>query len=249
MSSYEVSRYVLKCQKERDDALRREESARDKLKHLEVSTRSQVQELKNKVKDLTSENKSLHRTVKKLRTEVGLEGNPKFKGKVTKDIIKELHEMQDQCSQLKEDNHLLSVQLREMVPAIAQNHKQKAELQTQLQDAKNQMEDLSNENAHLSQLLQESCKEKEDIERTYLMFKKSIEDAKKVVHRSVQTTTSIPVTLQPTYKKVSRESSSSQASQVFMEKKNTSSEASISPPVSNGSTPKPYYKTVRNQSS
>ncbi|XP_072275774.1 uncharacterized protein [Pyxicephalus adspersus] len=246
MSSYEVSRYVLKCQKERDDALRREESARDKLKHLEVSFRSQIQELKAKVKDLTSENKSLHRTVKKLRTEVGLEGNPKFKGKMTKDIVKELHELESQCSQLKEDNQLLSIQLREIVPTIAQNQKQKGELETQLQDTKNKMQDLANENTHLSQLLQESHKEKEDTERALFMLKKSIEDAKKLTHRSVQTATSIPVILQPIYKKVSRESSSSQASQFSIEKRKTSLEANISPPVSNSSTPKPYYKTVSN---
>ncbi|KAM5148484.1 uncharacterized protein ACMZJ9_012081 [Mantella aurantiaca] len=248
MSSYEVSRYVIKCQKERDDALRREESARDKLKHLEVSSRSQIQELKTKVKDLTGENKSLHRTVKKLRTEVGLEGNPKFKGKITKDIIKELQEREDECSHLKEDNQLLSVQLREMVSIIAQNQKQKGEMQTQLRDVTTKTQDLSNENAHLSQILQECRKEKEDIERAHLMLRKSIEDAKKVTHRSVQTTTSIPVTLQSTYKKVSRESSSSHVSQFSTEKKKSSPETSISPPISDGSTPKPYYKTVRNQS-
>ncbi|XP_068098516.1 uncharacterized protein [Hyperolius riggenbachi] len=246
MSSYEVSRYVIKCQKERDDALRREESARDKLKRLEVSSRNQIQELKAKVKELTTENKTLQKTAKKLRLEVGLEGNPKFKGKVTKDIIKELQDMEEQCSQLKEDNQLLSVQLREMVPVLAQVRKQKSTLQTQLDDTLKKTQDLSNENSHLTQLLQESCKEKEDLDRAYLSLKKSIEDPKKVTHRSVQTTTSIPVTLQPTFKRASRESAGSQTSQSTLEKRKSPMETGSSPQNSD-STQKPYFST-HNQS-
>ncbi|XP_077134593.1 uncharacterized protein LOC143788657 isoform X1 [Ranitomeya variabilis] len=248
MSSYEVSRIVLKCQKERDDALRREESARDKLKLLEVSSRSQIQELKAKLKEVTNENKNLHRTVKKLRLDLGLEGNPRFKGKMTKDIIKELYEQEDQCSHLKEDNHLLSVQLREMVPIIVQTQQQKSEMQTQLKDMERKMRDLSKENTQLAQFLQESKKEREDLERAHLRLKKSIEDAKTVTSRSIQTTTTIPVTLPTTYKKVSRESSSSQASQVTQEKRKVSLEASISPPISAGNAQKPYYRTLHNQS-
>ncbi|KAM9324708.1 uncharacterized protein PAF06_000790 [Gastrophryne carolinensis] len=224
MSSYEVSRYVLKCQKERDDALRREESARDKLKRLEVSSRSQLQELKTKVKDLASENKSLHRTVKKLRTEVGLEENPKFKGKMTKDIIKDLNALDVECAKLKVENHLLSVQIREMVPIISQSQKQKAELQTQLQDMDMKIKDLSKENAHLSMLLQETRDAKEDLEMAHLSLKKSIEEAKKHIHRSVQTNTSIPVNLQPIVKKVSQESSSAHVSHISLERKKTTLE-------------------------
>ncbi|KAM4021962.1 uncharacterized protein ACNLHF_027265 isoform 2-T2 [Anomaloglossus baeobatrachus] len=248
MSSYEVSRIVLKCQKERDDALRREESSRDKLKLLEVSSRSQIQELKAKLKELTNENKNLHRTVKKLRLDLGLEGNPRFKGKMTKDVIKELYEQEDTCSHLKENNQLLSVQLREMVPIIVQTQQQKSELQTQLKDMERKMRDLAKENNKLEQFLQESRKEREELERVHMMLKKSIEDAKTVTSRSVQTTTSIPVTLPTTYKKISRESSSSQASQVTQEKRKVSLETSNSPPLSAGSIQKPYYRTLRNQS-
>ncbi|KAM3914683.1 protein YIPF1 isoform 2-T3 [Leptodactylus fuscus] len=248
MSSYEVSRIVQRCQKERDDALRREESSRDKLKHLEVSSRSQIQELRTKLKEVTNENKNLHRTVKKLRIDMGLEGNPRFKGKMTRDIIKELHEQEDQCSHLKEENRLLSVQLREMIPIIANTQEQKANLQTQLKDMESKMRDLAKDNTQLSQLLQESRKDKEDLERAYMMYKKSIEDAKNVTSRSIQTTTSIPVILPTTYKRVSREAASSQTSQVMLEKRKASLDTSNSPPISAGSAQKTFARTVRNQS-
>lgn len=242
MSSYEVSRFVQKCQKQRDDALRREESARDKLKHLEVSSRCQIQELKAKVKEVTGENKNLHRTVKNLRLDLGLEGNPRFKGKMTKDIIKELHEQEDRCAHLKEDNQLLSVQLRELLPIIVQTQKQKSELQTQLKDMESKTRAMSEENTQLSRLLKDCRKEKEDLERAYMMFKKSIEDAKKVTSRSIQTATSIPVTLPTTYKRVAREATNSQTAQVVPEKRHNS------PPMSAGNTQKPHARTVRNQS-
>ncbi|XP_063794783.1 virulence factor-related M protein-like [Pseudophryne corroboree] len=248
MSSYEVSRFVQRCQKEREDALRREESSRDKLKCLEVSSRSQIQELKAKLKEVTNENKALHRTVKKLRIDLGLEGSPKFRGKMTKDIIKELQEQEDQCSQMKEENQLLSVQLREMVPVIVQTQKQKAELQAQLEGMESKIWDLSNLNTQLSQLLQETQKERDDLEKAYLMYRKSIEDTKKITSRSVQTITSIPVILQSTYKRVSRESSSSQASQVPSEKRKVSLENSNSAPITADNKQKTYLQNARNQS-
>ncbi|XP_069835615.1 uncharacterized protein [Dendropsophus ebraccatus] len=244
--SYEVSRIVLRCQKERDDALRREESARDKLKHLEVSSRSKIQDLKAKLKVVTGENKNLHRTIRKLRLDLGLEGSPRLKGKMTKDIIKELHQQEDQCSHLKEDNHVLSVQLREMVPVIVKSQQQTAELQTQLEVMESKVRSLTKENGRLAHLLQETRKEKEALERAYMSYKKSIEDSKYVTSRSIQTTTSIPVTLPTTLtKRVSRDPSNLQPSQ--MEKSN-GSETSNSTPPSAMTTQKPYYRTLRNQS-
>ncbi|KAM8930483.1 uncharacterized protein RCH25_006373 [Pelodytes ibericus] len=215
MSSYEVSRFMQKCQKERDDALRREESARDKLKILEASTRSQIQEIKAKLKEVTGENKTLQKTVKRLRLELGLEDNPRFKGKMTRDIIKELHEREAQCSHLKEESHMLSVQLREIVPVVDQAQKQKWELQARLQSLENKVSELKKENDQVLLSLQESQREKEDLEKTNLMLRKSIEEARIVTNRSVQTTTSIPVNLQNIYKsgkKLSRDTSISQAS-------------------------------------
>ncbi|XP_071984099.1 uncharacterized protein [Engystomops pustulosus] len=248
MSSYEVSRIVQKCQKERDDALRREESSRDKLKRLEVSSRTQIQELKAKLKEATSENKNLHRTVKKLRIDLGLEGNPRFKGKVTKDIIRELQVQEDHCSHLKEDNHLLSVQLRQMLPVMVRTQEQNAELQSQLHQMQSKVTHLSQQNTQLSQQLQESHREREDLEKVHLRLKKSIEEAKSVTSRSVQTTTSIPVTLPTTYKRVPRESAGSQAAHLASEKRKASSGMSDSPPMSAGNTQKTHYTTLRNQS-
>ncbi|CAH2311190.1 Hypothetical predicted protein [Pelobates cultripes] len=226
MQSYEVSRFLHKCQKERDDAFRREESARDKLKHIEATTRCQIQDLKTKVKQLTSECKALQRTVKKLRTDLGLEGNPRFKGRMTKDIIKELQEREDQCACLKEDNSLLSVQLREIVSIVAQTQKQKGELTKQLENSELKVRDLLNENNQIVQNLQESQREKDDLEKINLMLRKSIEESKKVTNRSVQTTTSIPVNLQNTYKKTSRETSISRTSQVPLDRRKITLEPS-----------------------
>ncbi|KAM4722921.1 uncharacterized protein WCC33_009106 [Rhinophrynus dorsalis] len=245
-SSYEVSRYVQRCQKERDEAFRREESARDKLKHIEATTRSQIQELKMKLKDITSENKTLHRTVKKLRLELGLEVNPKFKGKMTRDIIRELHVQEDQCSRLREDNQLLSVQLREMIPIIDQTQKHKMEIETKLESMENKLQELTNENNRISQLLKESQKEREELEKANLILKKSIEDNKQVTNRSVQTTTSIPVTLQSSYKRISRDTSSSQTFQAALERRKVSLEPHNSAPT-DGSMHKAYYSTTHSQ--
>ncbi|KAG8436879.1 hypothetical protein GDO86_007825 [Hymenochirus boettgeri] len=241
MSSYEVSRFVQKCQKERDEAFRREESARDKLKQLDISTRSHIQELKAKLKEVTSESKSLHRTVKKLRLELGLEENPRFTGKVTKDIIKELQEQEEQCSQLKEENTLISVQLREIIPVLTQTQKQKAEVEKQLEDLEKKMRQLQNENNQVSQLLEDSQKVNNELEKANIMLKKSIEDAKHYTNRSVQTTTSIPVTLQSSYKKIPRDLGNSHS---ILERRKLSVDRQNCSPTTGGSTHKTYLSSA-----
>ncbi|KAM4642208.1 uncharacterized protein O3C94_016600 [Discoglossus pictus] len=209
MSSYEISRFLQRCQKEREDALRREESARNKLQHLEASTRSQIQELKRRLKEVTSESKAQQKTIKKLRAELGLEVNPKFKGKTIKDIIKELKEQEDQVARLREDNHQLSMQIQKIIPELALTRTQKLKLEVQLEAKEHKLQDTLKESSQVSKLLQESQQERQELERVYLMLKKSIEEAKQLSHRSIQTTTSIPVTLQTTYKRPSRDTPNS----------------------------------------
>ncbi|XP_018115419.1 probable DNA double-strand break repair Rad50 ATPase [Xenopus laevis] len=240
-TSYEISRFLQKCQKERDEAYRREELARDKLNRLEITARSQIQELKTKLKEVTNESKALHRTVKKLRLDLGLEGNPKFKGKMTKDVIKELQEKEEQCSRLKEDNGALSVQLKAMIPVITQTQKQKAEVEKQLQNSERKLQELQNENHHTSQLLQDSQRERDEFEKAYIILKKSIDEAKQHVNRSVQTTTSIPVSMQSSIKRIPRDTPSSQSFQARRK-------ISLDPPnhsaTTDRSTHKPYLSTA-----
>ncbi|KAE8610268.1 hypothetical protein XENTR_v10012066 [Xenopus tropicalis] len=244
MTSYEISRFLQKCQKERDEAYRREESARDKLKRLEISMRSQIQELKTKLKEVTNENKALNKAVKKLRLDLGLEGNPKFKGKMTKDIIKELQDKEEQCSRLKEDNHSLSVQLKGMIPVITQTQKQKVEVEKQLQNIERKMQELQNENIHTSQLLQDTQRERDEFEKAYIMLKKSIEEAKQHINRSVQTTTSIPVNMQSSYKRMPRDTPSSQSFQAVLERRKISLDPPSHSASADGSAHKPYFSTA-----
>ncbi|MGH0174577.1 UNVERIFIED_CONTAM: hypothetical protein FKN15_009135 [Acipenser sinensis] len=74
------------------------------MKLAEAMAKSQTDELKQKAKELKLENKELRKTVKKLRTDLGLESDPKFKGKMTMDIVIELQEKEQQRDCLAEEN-------------------------------------------------------------------------------------------------------------------------------------------------
>ncbi|XP_069498262.1 peptidoglycan DL-endopeptidase CwlO-like [Ambystoma mexicanum] len=219
MSSSEVGKFLQKCQKERDEAFRREESSRDKLKRLEAATKTQILELKHRVKETTTENKILHKTIKRLRVELGLEISPRFKGKMTKDIIRELHDKEDQCLRLLEENSHLTFRLKEVVPGLAQVHKLKKDLESQLQASASKTQDLTSENARLSKLLEETEQERDEMARINLELRKSIEETKQFSSKAVQTTTSIPIHFQNTYRSVPRDQRGSQYSQALLEKR------------------------------
>ncbi|XP_069089463.1 peptidoglycan DL-endopeptidase CwlO-like [Pleurodeles waltl] len=254
MSSSEVSRFLQKCQKERDEAFRREESSRDRLKRLEASTKTQIAELKHRVKETTNENKILHKTIKRLRVELGLEISPRFKGKMTKDIIRELHDKEDQCLRLLEENSHLTFRLKEVVPSLAQVNKLKKDLEGQLQATSVKTQDLLAENARLSKLLEETEQERDEMARINLELRKSIESTKHFSSRSVQTTTSIPINFQNTYRSIPREQRSSQYSQALLEKRKiamgtrSSTAGSLESPQSDSSSQKSAdnlkYRTV-----
>ncbi|XP_029474377.1 uncharacterized protein LOC115100199 [Rhinatrema bivittatum] len=199
MPTSEVKRFLQKCQKERDEALRREASSSDKLKTLQTTTRTRIQELKQQLKETTQENKVLAATVKRLRIELGLEISPRFKGKMTRDIIRELRDREEQCVRLGEQNDLFSLKQKETGLLLAQTQKLSKELAEQLQAAESKVEELSTENTRLSKLLQETEEQREELALANLLLRKSLEEPKQLASRSVQTTTSIPVTFQSTY--------------------------------------------------
>nr|XP_033771339.1 uncharacterized protein LOC117346098 [Geotrypetes seraphini] len=201
MPTMEVTQFLKKCQKERDEALHREASSSNKLKRFQTATRSRIQELKYQLKETTNENKVLAATVKKLRIELGLESSLTFKGKTARDIIRELHDKEDQCVRLGEQNELLSFKQKKMGLTLAHTQKLKKDLEDQLQVAERKVQELTAENTKLSKLLQETDTQREELACAYSLLRKSIEEAKQFANKLVQTTTSIPVMFQSTYRR------------------------------------------------
>ncbi|KAK1879118.1 Laminin subunit alpha-3 [Dissostichus eleginoides] len=143
VSKFETLRLLEKCRKERDDAMLREGVLREKLRQYESRIRS-TDAQKQKLKTLAVENKELRKQVKGLRTEIGLECNPKFTGKTTKDIINDMQDKDRECSSLVEKAAKLSLTIDDLTSELANTVTSKTLLEDQVQSLQQNLKDMTN---------------------------------------------------------------------------------------------------------
>uniref|UniRef100_H3ANW0 Zgc:113691 n=1 Tax=Latimeria chalumnae TaxID=7897 RepID=H3ANW0_LATCH len=208
----EITKLVQKYKKERDEAFRKGESTRDKLKLVEITTRTQIEELRQKVRDLSKENRILSKTLKTYRIELGLESDPRFRGKMTKDVVKELQEKEEECRDLAEENSSLKFKLAETTSEFDQIVTSKSTLQEKLQAIETEMQELIGENASTLKLLEETKLHRDEVEQANMFLRQALSQKQEMKHFSnkyVQTMTSIPV-YQKAYRRSSRELVTSQ---------------------------------------
>ncbi|XP_041849186.1 uncharacterized protein zgc:113691 [Melanotaenia boesemani] len=182
-SKFETLKLLEKCRKERDDTLHRENVLREKLRQYETRVRS-TEALKQKLKTLTIDNKDLRKQVKTLRTEIGLESNPKFNGKTTKDIINDLHEKERECISLVEKAGKLSLTIDDLTSELANTVTSKTLLEDQVQSLQQNLKDMTNNQRRLLKLWEDKKSQREQLALPAIGQKQS-------THKGVQTDMSI----------------------------------------------------------
>ncbi|XP_077579688.1 uncharacterized protein LOC144201153 [Stigmatopora nigra] len=150
-SKFETLKLLEKCQKERDDAVHRENVLRDKLRQYESRLRS-AETLKQKFKTLTADNKDLRKQVKALRIEIGLECSPKFLGKTTKDVVGDLHAKERECDALIDKTAKLGLTVDELTAELASAVTSKTLLEEQVQALQQNLKDMTNNQRRLLKL-------------------------------------------------------------------------------------------------
>ncbi|XP_043940792.1 cingulin-like [Protopterus annectens] len=197
MTKSEVVKLLQKYKKERDDAFRKGETSRDKLRLIEIATKSYTTELRQKIKELSDENTKLVKTIKKLRTDLGLESDPRFRGKIPKDLIKELQEKEEECRSLIEENNQLNLRITELTVECEQVQKWKRVLESRLQAVQSEMQDLIREKGLALHLWEETKAQRDELEQANKSLWQSVmkkeEKRKDLASKSVQTVTSIPI--------------------------------------------------------
>lgn len=191
VSKYETLKLLEKCRRERDEAVQREGALKEKLRQYESRMRS-TESLKQKVKTLTLDNKDLRKQVKTLRAELGLEMNPKFNGKTTKDIINDLHEKEKQCSSLIEKTGKLSVTIDELTSELANTVTSKTLLEDQVQSLQQNLKDMTNNQRRLLKLWEDrKSQQREPLSLPALPQRGGLKSG---AHKAVQTEMSISST-------------------------------------------------------
>ncbi|XP_066530075.1 uncharacterized protein zgc:113691 [Hoplias malabaricus] len=188
ISKYETVKMLEKCSRERDEAMQREGALREKLRQYEARVRS-TEALKQKVKTLTLDNKELRKQVKALRTELGLESSPKFRGKTTKDIINDLHEKERECSALVEKTGKLSITIDELTSELANSVTSKTLLEDQVLSLQQNLKDMTNNQRRLLKLWEDrKTQQRETLSLPALPQRAGLKTA---LHKAVQTEMSI----------------------------------------------------------
>ncbi|XP_036409778.1 uncharacterized protein zgc:113691 [Megalops cyprinoides] len=188
VTKYETLKLLEKCRKERDDAIHRENLLRDKLRHYESRMRS-TEALKQKLKNMSLDNKELRKTVKTLRADLGLESSPKFQGKTTKDIINDLHEKERQCSSLVEKAGKLSLTIDDLTSELANTVTSKTILEEQVESLQQNLKDMTNNQRRLLKLWEDKKAQREQLSLPAIAQKQ-----RPVAHKGVQTEMSINLT-------------------------------------------------------
>ncbi|XP_061587399.1 uncharacterized protein zgc:113691 [Cololabis saira] len=183
VSKFEMLKLLETCRKERDDAMQRESSLREKLRQYESRMRS-TEAIKQKLKTLTIDNKELRKQVKALRTELGLECSPNFSGKTTKDIIKDLHEKEFECISLMEKVEKFSLTIDNLASELANTATSKLILEDQVQTLQHNLKDMTNSQRRLLKLWGDR-----KVQRDHLALPAIIQ--KPSIHKVVQTDMSI----------------------------------------------------------
>uniref|UniRef100_A0A3B4ZIY5 Uncharacterized LOC103353967 n=1 Tax=Stegastes partitus TaxID=144197 RepID=A0A3B4ZIY5_9TELE len=187
VSKFETLKLLEKCRKERDDAMHRESVLREKLRQYESRMRS-TEALKQKLKTLTVDNKELRKQVKALRTEIGLECNPKFNGKTTKDIINDFHEKERECTSLVEKAGKLSLTIDDLTSELANTVTSKTLLEDQVQSLQQNLKDMTNNQRRLLKLWEDKKTQREQLALPAIIQKPG---QKPMGHKAVQTEMSI----------------------------------------------------------
>lgn len=190
VSKYETLKLLEKCRKERDDALHRENTTREKMRQYESRMRS-TEALKQKLKQLTLDNKELRKQAKVLRAEIGLEASPKFHGKTTKDIINDLHEKERECTSLVEKAGQLSLTIDELTSELANTVTSKTLLEDQVQSLQQNLKDMTNNQRRLLKLWGDKKAQREQLSLPAIPQRPG---QKPLVHKGVQTEMSISST-------------------------------------------------------
>ncbi|XP_045906843.1 uncharacterized protein zgc:113691 [Micropterus dolomieu] len=187
VSKFETLKLLEKCRKERDEAMHRESVLREKLRQYESRMRS-TEALKQKLKTLTLDNKEFRKQVKALRTEIGLESNPKFNGKTTKDIINDLHEKERECNSLMEKAGKLSLTIDDLSSELANTVTSKTLLEDQVQSLQQNLKDMTNNQRRLLKLWEDKKSQREQLTLPSISLKPG---QKPLAHKAVQTEMSI----------------------------------------------------------
>ncbi|KAM9844993.1 uncharacterized protein ACBR49_011754 [Aulostomus maculatus] len=187
VSKFETLKLLEKCRKDRDDAIHREGLLREKLRQYESRLRS-TESLKQKLKTLTVDNKELRKQVKALRTEIGLECNPKFNGKTTKDIINDLFDKERECSSLVEKAGKLSLTIDDLTSELANTVTSKTLLEDQVQSLQQNLKDMTNNQRRLLKLWEDKKVQREQLALPAISLKSG---QKPIVHKAIQTEMSI----------------------------------------------------------
>ncbi|XP_051866693.1 uncharacterized protein zgc:113691 [Pristis pectinata] len=196
LTKYETKKLLLKYRKERDEASRKGEVNRNKLHVIQTSMGSQIRELKEKIKALNSENKDLHKTIKKLRPELQLDTNPKLRSKLTKEVVKELRERAERCKNLQQENARLNQEIDNLTSVLAQAENVRKVLEDRLLAAQSQVRSLSNEHDRVVKLWEEAKIQREQTLQINRLFRQSLfskQHCHQTLDKCVQTIASIPI--------------------------------------------------------
>ncbi|XP_072130823.1 uncharacterized protein [Mobula birostris] len=196
LTKYETKKLLLKYRKERDEASKKGEVNRDKLHVIQTSMGMQIRELKEKVKVLNSENKDLHKTIKKLQPELQLDTNAKLRSKLTKEVLKELKERAERCKDLQQENARLNQEIDHLTLKLAQTENIRKVFEDQLVAAQSQVRSLSNEHDRMVKLWEEAEIQREKILQINHLFRQSLfskQHCHQTVDKCIQTIVSIPI--------------------------------------------------------
>ncbi|XP_048395286.2 uncharacterized protein LOC125456308 [Stegostoma tigrinum] len=189
MNATEVRKLLQKYKSERDEASRRAEISRGKLRATEAAARG-------KVNALNPENKSLNRKVRKLQPEPRVEANPRLRSKLTGEVVKELKERAERCQNLLQENARLNQKVNQLAAGVARAEHVGKLLEDRLQVAESQVKSLTNERDRVLKLWEEAETGRERTLRINRLLRESLcnrQKSQQTLDKCIQTIASIPI--------------------------------------------------------
>ncbi|XP_043555562.1 interaptin-like [Chiloscyllium plagiosum] len=196
LSKSQVRKLLQKYKSERDEATRRGEISRDKLRAIEAAARARIQELREKVNSLNSENKSLNKRISKLQPELRIDANPRLRSKLTREVLKELKERAERCKHLLQENARLNQQAEQLAADLVQAEHVRKLLEDRLQVAQSQLKSLASEHDRVLKLCEEGKAERGRALRLSRLLRESLlqkQQPQQTLDQCIQTTVSIPI--------------------------------------------------------
>ncbi|XP_072429827.1 uncharacterized protein [Chiloscyllium punctatum] len=193
LSKSQVRKLLQKYKSERDEATRRGEISRDKLRAIEAAARARIQELREKVNSLNSENKSLNKRISQLQPELRIDANPRLRSKLTREVLKELKERAERCKNLLQENARLNQQTERLAADLVQAEHVRKLLEDRLQEAQSQLKSLASEHDRVLKLCEEGKAERGRALRMNRLLRESLLQKQQTLDKCIQTTASIPI--------------------------------------------------------